>query len=72
MQDMMWVLAGEPIEVRAMQTAQHAPTVFCYAKGQPHCDGTTGTFALHVSPARRPDWLLRAMRSLVPITSPFQ
>jgi len=72
MQDMMWVLAGEPIEARATQTAQHAPTVFCYAKGQPRCDGTTGTFALHVSPARRPDWLVRAMRSLVPITSPFQ
>ena len=72
MADMMWVLAGEPIESRATQTAQHAPTVFCYAKKEPRCEGATGTFALHVSPERRPDWLLRAMRSLVPITSPFQ
>jgi hypothetical protein len=27
---------------------------------------------LHVEKFRRPDWLLRALRSLVPITSPFQ
>jgi esterase/lipase superfamily enzyme len=72
MEDMMWVLSGESVATRATQTAHHAPTVFCYTKGEAKCDGAGGTYALHVSRARRPDWLLRALRSLVPITSPFQ
>lgn len=72
MEDMMWVLAGEPIEQRATKTSLHAPTVFCYAKAAQPCDRTSGQFALHVDKVRRPGWLLRALRSLVPITSPFQ
>ena len=72
MEDLMWVLAGEPIERRATRTALHPPTVFCYAKPGTSCDRTSGQFALHVAKERRPGWLLRALRSLVPITSPFQ
>src|SRR5689334_1059529 len=72
MEDMMWVLAGESIETRATQTPLHPPTVFCYEKNRVPCDDAASTYALHVSRERRPDWLLRALRSLVPITSPFQ
>ena len=72
MADMMWVLAGEPIAARAQKTALHEPTLFCFETETHPCNPTEGRFALHVSRERRPDWLLRAMRSLVPITSPFQ
>jgi esterase/lipase superfamily enzyme len=72
MEDMMWVLAGEAIEKRALETKMHIPTVFCYAKPGQTCDPSGGRYALHVELFRRPDWLLRALRSLVPITSPFQ
>ena len=72
MSDMMWVLAGEPIEERAEKTAAHEATVFCYAtKAQP-CDPAAHHFALNVARERRPGWLERALRSLVPITSPFR
>jgi esterase/lipase superfamily enzyme len=70
--DMMWVLAGESIALRARKTAQHEATLFCYETKTHPCNPTEGRFALHVAPDRRPDWLLRTMRSLVPITSPFQ
>jgi esterase/lipase superfamily enzyme len=71
MSDMMWVLAGEPIAQRASKTAAHDATVFCYAtKAQP-CDPSAGHFVLNVTRARRPGWIERALRSLVPITSPF-
>ena len=72
MTDMMWVLAGEPIDKRAQKTAQHDATLFCYETATHLCNPAEGRFALHVSRERRPDWLVRAMRSLVPITSPFQ
>lgn len=72
MEDMMWVLAGEPIAKRARETVLHIPTVFCYEKEQSACDQANGPYALHVEKFRRPDWLLRALRSLVPITSPLQ
>jgi esterase/lipase superfamily enzyme len=71
MSDMMWVLAGEPIAERASKTTTHDATVFCYTtKAQP-CDPSAGHFILNVARERRPGWLERAMRSLVPITSPF-
>jgi esterase/lipase superfamily enzyme len=72
MEDMMWVLAGEPIEKRARETVLHTPTVFCYEKSGAACNAADTRYALHVEKFRRPDWLLRALRSLVPITSPFQ
>ena len=71
-EDMMWVLSGEPIEKRSQETVMHTPTVFCYAKPGQVCEPSAGHFALHVAPDRRPDWFVRAIRSLVPITSPFQ
>jgi esterase/lipase superfamily enzyme len=72
MQDMMWVLAGEPIAKRARETVLHIPTLFCYEKSGGACDTADARYALHVEKFRRPDWLLRALRSLVPITSPLQ
>ena len=72
MTDMMWVLAGEPIETRARQTARHAQTVFCYGHPDQECAPEDRRYALRVMPGRRPGWLLRALRALVPITSPFQ
>jgi len=72
MQDMMWVLTGEPIEKRALETKTHISTVFCYETPKQGCTPADRRYALRVSPQRRPDWLLRALRSLVPITSPFQ
>ncbi len=72
MEDMMWVLAGEPIEKRARETVLHIPTVFCLDKSGEACNPADGRYALHVEKFRRPDWLLRALRSLVPITSPLQ
>jgi len=72
MQDMMWVLTGEPIEKRALETKMHIATVFCYEKPGQTCNSVDRRYALRVSLQRRPDWLLRALRSLVPITSPFQ
>jgi esterase/lipase superfamily enzyme len=71
MTDMMWVLAGEPIEQRARKTAAHDASVFCYVTKSQPCDPSAGHFALNVARARRPGWLERALRSLVPITSPF-
>ena len=71
-EDMMWVLAGEPIEVRAKDTVLHAATVFCFQKAGENCNGTNVSYGLRVSPDRRPDWITRAIRSLMPITSPFQ
>jgi esterase/lipase superfamily enzyme len=71
MSDMMWVLAGEPIARRAVKTAAHDATLFCFgAKAQP-CDPAAGHFALNVARERSPGWLERAWRSFVPITSPF-
>ena len=72
MRDMMWVLAGEPIELRARNTDAHDATVVCFATKAKPCDPSAGHFVLNVARARQPGWLERAMRSLVPITSPFQ
>jgi hypothetical protein len=69
--DMMWVLAGEPIAERALKTATHDATVFCYTTKTQPCEPSAGHFILNVARERRPGWLERAMRSLVPITSPF-
>ncbi|HTP77677.1 MAG TPA: alpha/beta hydrolase [Rhizomicrobium sp.] len=70
--DMMWVLAGEPIALRARKTPRHEATLFCYETETHPCNPAEGRFALHVAKERRPDWFIRTMRSLVPITSPFQ
>ena len=72
MTDMMWVLAGEPIAQRAHKNAAHDATVICYATKTQPCDPSAGQFALNVVRERRPGWLERALRSLVPITSPFR
>jgi hypothetical protein len=46
-------------------------TAFCHATKTQSCDPLAGHFALNVVRERRPGWLERALRSLVPITSPF-
>jgi esterase/lipase superfamily enzyme len=70
--DMMWVLAGEPAASRAKKTARHEATLFCYETQAHPCNPAEGRFALHVTRERRLGWFIRAMRSFVPITSPFQ
>jgi esterase/lipase superfamily enzyme len=62
MDEMMWTLAGLPIEKRAGPEALGGPTLKCADNATP-----CGRFALRVAPERGPDFQTRLLRRLWPL-----
>lgn len=62
MDEMMWTLAGLPIDKRAAPDALGGPTLVCVDQASP-----CGRYALRVAPERGPDFQTRMLRRLWPL-----
>ena len=65
--DIALTLRGEPATARLAQTAGWQATLVCEARDGGSCDPARPRYVLLVSDARKPDWVTRLIRRIVPI-----
>jgi esterase/lipase superfamily enzyme len=65
--DIALTLQGVPIKSRLEQNDGWPVTLLCQARDGEPCDPATPRYVLDVSDARKPDWVTRLIRRLVPV-----